>query len=290
MAKKNIFKNFSQAELDWQYNNRKRVPEVESLYKRWVEPSSGIIEQYETFLDIPYGNSDREILDIILPRTSGPYAVNLYLHGGYWMSRTKSDQTFLAKPILDSGAVFAAVEYDLIPNVRMADIVRQCRNAVSWIFKNAERFNIDINQVYVSGHSAGAHLASILISTDWDTIDGYSNILLRGACLISGIYDLRPVKLSYMQDILNFSNEEVRNFSPARFKLSFSGPVIVAVGSEESEEFCRQSSDLVNEWSVQGINCSYLELNGCNHFDILENFANLDGLLSKKIIEQMSLA
>ena len=284
-----IYKNFDQASLDLQYNNRQRVPEVENLYKSWLQPSKQVINDFDVQLDLAYGKSEREKLDLILPGNNGPNAINLYFHGGYWMSRTKSDQTFLARPFVESGVAFGLVEYDLIPDVRMADIIDQCRKAVVWIFENAENINVDKDRIFVSGHSAGGHLTSMLMATDWGSYSGGSANLIKGGCAISGIYELTPVQLSYMQKILGFSAHEVTNFSPIRFVEVPSIPFIIAVGQKESEEFCRQSRDFTNEWNARGANCTYLEVSNCNHFNILENLADPKSILVKTITNQIDL-
>ena len=136
MNKKLIFIKFNQSGLDLQYNNRKMVPEVESFYEHWIGPSKLIIDEFVAYLDLPYGSSEREKIDIIVPKKGGLHPININFHGGYRMSRSKSDQTFLARPYVESGAVFAAVEYDLIPDVRMSDIVGQCKKSLIWISKN----------------------------------------------------------------------------------------------------------------------------------------------------------
>ena len=205
------------------------------------------------------------------------------------MSRAKSDQTFIAKPFLKAGAAFCAIEYDLIPNVKMSDIVTQCRRAITWIFFNAKKFNIDTNKIFLSGHSAGGHLVSILMSTDWSLILDRNYRPFKGGCAVSGLFELEPVQLCYVQDILNLSDSDVLEFSPIRFEQVPKEPLIIAVGSDESSEFIRQSFDFSNSWSERGALCSYFKVAGCNHFNILNTLADPSSNLTNKIIDQMGI-
>jgi arylformamidase len=285
-----VFRDLDQAELDLEYNNRQRVPEFEQLYESWVGPCRQIIDDFDTKLGLSYGAGTREIIDLIQPASTPPVAVNLYIHGGYWMSRDISDQTFTARPFVEAGAAFGLLEYDLMPGVRMTDIVDQCRRAVAWIYDNADNLNIDRERIYVSGHSAGGHLTAMVVATDWPTFCGGPADMVKGGCAISGIYELAPIQLTYMQATLGLTDEEVRDFSPIRFANVPKSPMIVVPGESESVEFRRQSRDFVDDWNAKGGNCTYLEAPGCNHFTILPDFANADSRLARATLAQMGLS
>ena len=286
---KYVFKQFSQSELDIEYNNRLRVPEVESLYKSWVSPSEAIFSDFLSYKDLSYGSSKREKIDLILPSGKGPHPVNLYFHGGYWMSRQKTDQTFIARSFVQSGHAMALIEYDLIPQVRMSNIIDQCVQAVLWLFNNSKKFNLDPNKIFISGHSAGGHIVSMLCVADWQKHCPHFPDVIKGVCGISGVYDLLPVQKSYMQEILCFTDEEVREFSSIRFKNIPKIPFIIAVGGCESQEFIRQSKDFALEWNKKGGNCNFFNIEDKNHFTILEDLTNIKSTLVKKIVNQMSI-
>ena len=289
MQKKLVFENFDQASLDYQYNNRKRVPDVEKLYNSWIEPGQNIINKFNAKLNIPYGSGERQKLDFLLPKAKGLSPVNLYFHGGFWMSRSKSDQTFIAKPFVEAGAAFGLIEYNLMPNTRIADIVEECRAAVFWVSQNAEQFNIDPNRIFVSGHSAGGHLATMVAATDWAGSGGVEN-LIKGVCAISGIYDLKPIKASYIQETLCFTDSEVLEYSPVLFDIVPRMPVIIGVGNNESHEFYRQSKDMVDAWNFKGAQCKLVVIPKCNHFTVLSHLAEPKSLLAKAVLAQMGLS
>ncbi len=209
-----LFRDYDQTGLDAQYNNRKHVPDHLRYYESWEPMCSDVLAQVDHHIDLKYGDSPREGIDLILPKGDGPHPVQLYIHGGYWMSRSKSDQTFLARPFVEAGAAFGLIEYDLIPDVRISDIVGQCRSAVAWVHANAATYNLDPKRIYVSGHSAGGHLTIMLSLTDWPTFCGGPTDLMKGGCAISGIYELVPIQLCYMQETLGLSDEDLRVPSP----------------------------------------------------------------------------
>jgi len=284
-----IFRDYDQAGLDAQYNNRIHVPDHPDLYAGWVAPCRQVVSDFRHQLDVPYGNSPRETLDIFMPEGDGPFPVHVYIHGGYWMSREKSDQRFLARPLVEAGAVFILVEYDLIPNVRMADIVRQCRDAVAWVYDNAVDIDADPGRIHVSGHSAGGHLVAMLAQTDWLAHADVSQNLIRGGCAVSGIFDLEPIRQTYMQETLGLSEDEVAENSPLFFDPVPTVPLIVAAGGTETDEFRRQSNDFAKDWNDRGGKCTHLECTERNHFTILNDLADGDSALVDAIKTQMDL-
>ena len=272
-------------DLDAQYNNRAMVPEYIQMYEAWEPMCTEVFSAFSSHKNVAYGTSSRETLDIISPRHKGPHPALLYIHGGYWMSRTKGDQTFLARAYAQAGISFVLLEYDLIPEVRMGDIVNQCRSAATWVYHHAGDYGIDPDQIFISGHSAGGHLTAMLAATNWQTFSGAPENLIKGGIALSGIYDLTPVQHSYMQETLALTDEELANYSPQFFETAPSIPLIVAPGSAESDAFRHQSANLVNVWNAKGANCVYMEPAGCNHFSILAEFANPDSTLTQASIQ-----
>tara|TARA_S200000501_G_scaffold376992_1_gene433783 strand:- start:1374 stop:2264 length:891 start_codon:yes stop_codon:yes gene_type:complete len=284
-----IFREFDQKELDAQYNNRAHVPDYEDYYERWKPACAEVLTNFQNHLDLPYGSGARERIDLILPEGRGPHPIQLYIHGGYWMSRSKSDQTFLAKPFVETGVAFGLIEYDLIPDVRINDIVRQCRTAAAWIHENAHSYGLDANHIYVSGHSAGGHLTAMLALTDWTAFGEYPTNLMKGGCAISGIYNLNPIKLSYMQEVLSFNDREVVDNSPMLSDNVPKTPLIITVGAAETDEFRRQSKAFSDDWHSKGGNCSFMEQSGRNHFSILDELGDREGKLVQSILTQIGI-
>lgn len=289
MSEPKIFGDYDQDGLDAQYNNRAAVPEYVQMYEDWEPLCRNVLADFDHRVEAKYGTSPREAVDIVLPAGPGPHPALLYIHGGYWMSRTKSDQTFLARPYVEAGAAFILIEYDLIPDVRMADVVRQCRDAVAWVWANATDLGVDPDRLHVSGHSAGGHLTAMLADTDWTSYCGGPADLVKGGAALSGIYDLEPIRLTYMQETLALTPDEVALNSPIHTGQPPSTPLIVAVGGAETDEFRRQSDEFTNAWNRNGGACTYMERPGMNHFTILDDLANGDGGLFQAIAAQMGL-
>lgn len=272
-------------DLDAQYNNRAMVPEYVEMYEAWQPLSAEVFTAFPNHKNVAYGASSRETLDIISPRHKGPHPALLYIHGGYWMSRTKNDQTFLASAYAEAGISFVLLEYDLIPEVRMGDIVHQCRSAATWVYDHASDYGIDPDRIFLSGHSAGSHLTAMLAATNWQIFSGAPKDLIKGGIALSGIYDLTPVRHSYMQKTLALTDEELANYSPQFFEFAPTMPLIVAPGGAESDAFRYQSANLVDSWNAKGANATYMEPAGCNHFSILAEFADPNSMLSQATIQ-----
>jgi arylformamidase len=289
-----IFRDYTQAELDSQYDNRSRVPNHEEIYQARAEEAGAVLADFKTRLDVSYGPSGEETLDIYLPdspsSTTGGAPVNVFLHGGYWYSRHKDDFRFLARGLVPAGAVLVIVNYALIPSVDLSELVRQCRAAVAWTYRNADAFGGDSDRIHVSGHSAGGHLTTMMMATDWPGYkDNLPADLVKSGLAISGIYDLEPIRMSYMQKTLRFTPEDVSAFSPITLTPATGAPLTVAVGGDESEEFLRQSEEFAHAWQRPGIDCSLKVVPGMNHFTILGEFADPKSDLTKAVQKQMGL-
>jgi len=259
-----------------------------------------VLADFNVRLDIPFGPSPEETLDIYLPDSpatastlptaTGGAPVNVFLHGGYWFSRHKNDFRFLARGLVPSGAILVVVNYALIPSVDMDEVVRQCRAAVAWTHHNAANFGGDVERIHVSGHSAGGHLAAMMMATDWPAFgDGLPAGLIKGGAALSGIYDLSPIAKSFMQETLGLTPGQVTRYSPLFLAPAVDAPLIIGVGGDESEEFLRHGAALAAAWREKGVDCSLMELAGINHFTILGEYADPASDLTRAVRKQMGL-
>jgi len=282
-----VFRNYTRAELNRQYNNRAAVPEFLDLYAAWRKAGAALLDVHVHHLDVPYGIGEREKLDIIMPNPAlsgpGPYPVNVYFHGGYWSSRSKSDLILTATPFVEAGAVAVIAGYTLMPDVNLNDLIGQCRSAVSWVHTNATEINVDPERLFVSGNSAGGHITAMLMASNWPT-----NII-KGGCALSGVFDLEPLRHCYINDELKLSFDDITRNSPIAFDSVPQEPLIVAVGSEESDEFKRQSSEFTKAWNGRAGACTQMVITGCNHFTIVAEFADPTTELAISAIRQMGL-
>ena len=283
------FRDYDRAALDAQYDNRAAVPEHVEYYERWGRDCAAVRSAYAPLLDVAYGASDAETLDVF-PAAGGRAPVQVFFHGGYWMSRDKSDFGFLAPAFVDAGAALVVVNYALVPDVAMEELVRQCRLSVAWVHGNAASFGGDAGRIFVSGHSAGGHLVAMMMATDWPAFAGLPRDLVKGGCAISGVFDLEPVRLCYLNDTLGLTPAQVADNSPVRLAPLSESPLILAVGGDESAEFRRQSADLDAAWSERGAPVRVITRPGLDHFTILADFADRESPLTRAVLAQMGLA
>ena len=289
-----VYRDYGQEALDAQYNNRARVPEHEDIHAGYQARAAAVLEEFETRLDVSYGPSAEETLDVYLPENAAETAqgapINVFLHGGYWFSRHKNDFRFLAQGLTRAGAALVVVNYALVPSVDLDELVRQCRAAVAWTFDNAHTFGGDKERIFVSGHSASGQLTAMMMATDWPAFaGGLPTDLVKGGTAISGIYDLEPIRLTFMQETLGFTPEQVARNSPLGLTPATGAPLIVAVGGDESEEFLRQGETFTAQWAKEGVPCGMMVRPGINHFTILGEFADPESGLTRAVRKQMGL-
>ncbi len=268
------------------------MPEHVDIYAAFEAEGEAVLADFETRLDVSYGPSAEETLDIYLPQNQGPGGapINVFLHGGYWYSRHKNDFRFLARGQVPAGAVLVVVNYALVPSVDLDELVRQCRAAVAWIFENAAGFGADPDRLFVSGWSAGGHLTAMMMATDWPTFgDSLPADTVKGGAALSGIYDIAPIRMTFMQDTLGFTPEQVTRNSPITLAPTTGAPLIVAVGGDESEEFLRQGVEFAARWQAAGTPCRTMVLPGINHFTLLGEFADPGSDLTTAPLQQMGL-
>lgn len=272
-----LYRGMDRAAIDRQLNLRARWPEHGLYFDRWAKESAAARARIGGHLDLAYGDTGGQSLDLFLPKKGGKDGsqgsaarppILVFIHGGYWQSLDKGDFTYLAPPFLEAGIAFAAINYDLAPKIGIAEIVAQVRRAIVWLVENGTDHDLDVERLYVAGHSAGGHLAAMALLTDWTELDHAGAVArpVKGACSVSGVYELEPLRRSYHQDILRLDPATVATMSPVRQVPKSSGPLILAVGTEETEEFRLQQAELAAAWTDQGLPVRVVDLPGRNHF------------------------
>lgn len=280
-----VYKKYNQQELDLQYNNRFHVPDFEISLQRWERLSRLAEKKYKVIKDIPYGNKSREYLDIF--PSSNPYSKTLiFIHGGYWQKFDKSSFQFIAGVFADYGVTTVLINYPLAPDVSMDEIVDSCRKAIDWVYNNIVQFNGDADQLFIAGHSAGAHLAAMLmIKEEMQTHQRF----IKGICAISGLFNLIPIQLSNINDVLQMDKDEAISNSPALMLPDEKCPLLIAVGAEETNEFLEQSRELNNNWKNTTRYVELLEIPDLNHFSILDSICAANSLLHKSMCKLMKI-
>ena len=277
-----LYRNYDRAGLDAQYFLRGRVREHPEYFRRWAEDSAAVRRTRPCRLDIPY---DGERLDLF-PAERAAAPCLLFIHGGYWQALDKSDFSFLAPAFQDAGIAVAVVNYTLAPKAGMDEIVRQNRAAVAWLYRNAREYGIDPARIHVAGHSAGGHLTAMVLATDWAAFELDRNPV-RGACAISGLYDLEPIRLCYLNDVLGLDAAAVERNSPLHHLPKRSPPLILSVGTAETDEFLRQQEGFAAAWRAAGLSLEIADQLGDNHFDVVGRLGQ-ESALHRAVMRQIS--
>jgi arylformamidase len=270
MADGAVYRGYTRAQLDDEYNPRLKEPNFQSYFDRWGADSKKVRRGKTVKRDIAYGPGATDTLDIYTPKRAGPHPVLVYFHGGYWRRFGKADRAFIAPHITEPGVMMVSVDYALCPTVTMDELIAQCRRSLVWIHRHIAEHGGDPGRIYIAGESAGGHIVAMMASTDW-AAEGVSPApLIRGALAISGIYDLEPIPLTYLQPDVNLTSEQVARNSPIRHVHPSPTQVILAVGLDESAEFQRQMDAYSNAFVKAGIRHDLVRCGGRNHFSILD--------------------
>jgi arylformamidase len=259
--------------LDVQYNNRARIPEHPQIFTRWAESSKLARERLNGKLDVRYGDQAGETLDVF-PAAQAGAPVLVFIHGGYWRSLDKADHSFLAPAFVESGATVVVPNYALCPAVTIETIALQMTRALAWVWRNPGVHTGDPNRIAVVGHSAGGHLAAMMLSCRWkDVGDDLPPKLVPNAMSISGLYDLEPIRNTpFLQQDLQLTPASVRRLSPAFFPRP-RGTLYTLAGINESDEFLRQNQLIRDQWGPTTVPvCETVP--GRNHLDVLHDLAD----------------
>ena len=233
--------------------------------------------------DIAYGTTRAETLDVYPGDPGGP--VVFFIHGGYWRIGSSKEEGYVARGFVGRGASVVVPNYGLVPQVRLSEIVRQLRCAFRWTKAHISTFGGSADRIVVAGHSAGAHLAACLLRHDWYDDYGLDAAPIAGACLLSGLYDLRPLRHSSMQADFGFSTHEVLEHSPMLGLPERAPPLLVCYGSAQPAEFVRQSRDYFRAWRRAGLRGECWERPGLDHFNELEDFLDPQSELVSRILQ-----
>jgi arylformamidase len=280
--------------LDVQYNNRARIPEHPQIFERWARASAHSREGMTCHLDVRYGGGRNETLDVF-PSLRMNAPVMVFIHGGWWRSLDKSDHSFLAPSLVEAGAMVVMPNYALCPGtdeqpVSIEHITLQMVRALAWVYRNAALYGADPRHIVLAGHSAGAHLAAMMLSCDWKAVaDDLPARLVSLAFGISGVYDLEPIRQTpFLQNDLRLTPESVRKLSPARFRKP-RGQLYAAVGAQESEEFLRQNQLMQQAWGMGTVPvCEAIA--DTNHLNVLHDLADPQGRLQQIALDLLDLA
>ncbi len=264
------YRGMDRATLDAAYDNTAAVGPArrEQYVADWTARSDALRQARGGRIDLRYGAGARQRLDFFAcGRPAAPTFV--FIHGGYWQRNDKELYAFLGEGVLSAGFNWALIEYTLAPVARLDHIVAEARSAVAWVIEQAKELGGDPGRVFVGGHSAGGHLTAVAMD------DGR----VAGGVAISGIYDLEPIRLNYLNEKLGLDPAEAARNSPILHLPSRAAPLVVTVGLGELPELIRQSNEFVAAWKRHGLVGRYLPVAEHDHFSILEELARPDGVI-----------
>lgn len=274
-----IYKQYDQAALNHQYNNRELVPGYQDYFDLWARLNVETQTSYTVFRDLEYGHLSAEKLDIY-PSAKPKSPTMIFIHGGYWQMMDKTDFSFMAQAFVPRDLCTVIIGYPLAPVVTMGQIVESVRAAITWVHDHILDFGGDPNQIYLCGHSAGGHLATMMMTHPYHP----PGITLRGICALSGLYDLIPIQRSHVNGPIDMSIETAIRCSPIQYQ-PITIPLILAVGGAESDEYHCQQKDLYDRWSPSNGHITPLVLPGVNHFSILSELLESESALGRAVFD-----
>ena len=286
-----VWLDMDQKELDDAYDQTVYAPNQPLLAARRKVASESVIKRFGAPERVAYGSSEFEKLDIYKTKQANA-PVNVYIHGGAWRNGTAKDFAFLAETFVNAGAHSVILDFIQVQDAggSLMPMIHQVRSAVAWVYKNAASFGGDPNRVYLTGHSSGAHLTGCTLVTDWQKDFGLPANIIKGGLMVSGMYDLKPVRLSKRSQYVSFTDEIEQALSSQRHLDRLNAPIIVAYGTQETPEFQRQGRDFAAAVKAAGKPVEHIVGIGFNHFEMQETLGNPYGIAGRAALRLMNLA
>lgn len=278
------------AEREVQYNARESVPDFDACVRRYAESSARVRTRRPGVLDLRYGMGHDERLDLFLPAAShAPAPLFVFIHGGYWRAQRKEDAPVMAEAFNAAGAAVATLEYTLVPEATLGEVVREVRSAVAWLYRNVAAYGVDPNRLYVGGSSAGGHLAGMLAAPGWPARYGVPDDVIKGTLALSGLFDLRPLCDILPNTWLQLTPEQAAHQSPIFHLPERAGPMLLAVGGLETQGFKNQTRAFEAAWNGAGLASTRIPTPHCNHFDLVNELEDPASELTRAALAMMGL-
>ncbi len=286
-----VFLGMDQAELDAAYDQAVYAPnarDVQGRMRRLAVEARKRLGEPKRFA---YGATEIEKLDVY-PATKANAPIQIFIHGGAWRSGTAAEHADAAELFHHAGAVYVVPDFTLVQDAAdsLRSMAEQVRRAIAWVYRNANAIGGDINRIYLSGHSSGAHLAGVALITDWRSNYGFPDDFIKAALLCSGMYDLKGPRLSARSNYVKFDDAMEDALSAQRHLDKIRTPVLLVHGTLETPEFQRQTRDFAAALKQAGKPVELIVAEGFNHFEIRETFANPFGIVGRAALAQMQLS
>ena len=278
-----LYRNFAtQQEIDDQYDVERSVDDPKPYFELFVGDSAKARSELECLLDVPFGPTVEETVDIF-PARDADAPILVFIHGGYWRRLSSKEFSLVARGLVAHGITVAITNYALCPKVTLSEITRQSRAAVAWLARADYSFAGSRERIFVSGHSAGGQQVGRLLSTQWEADYGLPADIIKGGFATSGLFDLNPLRYSFLQAMVQIDQQTIQRESPLFNLPAHAPPMHASVGGAESDEFRRQSASYVDAWQAAGLVGAYSEQPGRNHFTAITDFAEADSPLCKQV-------
>ncbi|APU17285.1 alpha/beta hydrolase [Actinoalloteichus fjordicus] len=283
-----VYAGFDQAELDREYSPSSCVPDLARLLDDYAVAGVRARAALRVRLDLRYGPDPMQALDFF-PADAPEAPLLVFVHGGYWQELGKGDASFPALDLIPAGAAFASVGYGLAPEHSLEEIVASVRQGLWWLVEHAESLGVDPARIHLAGSSAGAQLVAMALCHA-ALPDGRSpSEVFAGATLLSGVYDLEPIRLSYVNRALGLDAAAARRNSPLHLLPDRLPPLIVARGADETSEFARQHDDMIRAVRAVGGEVCDLVVDGRNHFDLPFDLGDPATSLGRAVLAQLGV-
>lgn len=264
------------ASIDAEYDPERRAGPRGPFIDWYVRESALVRERFEHRLDVAYGPTPAETLDVF-PSPAPNSPILMFIHGGYWRALSSKEFNFVAGGLVPHGVTVAVMNYALCPEVEIADITRQSRAAVAWLARNARQFSGDPARLFAAGHSAGGQQVGMLLS------DQGPSSAIRGGIAISGLFDLRPLRHSWLQPTLKLAEQSAQEQSPLLRIPDRAPPLLVSVGGDESEAMLGQTRNYLAAWTAAGLDGECFPQPGINHYEAVYGLADPSSPLAQAV-------
>ncbi len=286
-----VFMNYDQVELDAAYDQGAYEANLGQIGQRGGSNSEAVRERLGQPKRVAYGPTEIEKLDIYRAKHAKA-PVFVFMHGGTWRTGSAKDSAAPAEMFLDHGVHYVTLDFINVLDAKgdLRPMAQQVRRAIAWVHKNTASFGGDANRIYIGGHSSGGHLCGLALVTDWEKEFGVPADTVKGGICISGMYDMKPVRLSARGDYVKFDDAMEDSMSAIRHIDRLTVPVTVAYGTFETPEFQRQSRDFAVAVQNAGKRFTLIEAKNYAHMEMGESLANPYGPAGRAALAMIGLA
>jgi len=273
------YRGFSDEELEREYSPSSCLPggDLAPVIERYIEQSADARRRLPVIEGVQYGVAESQYLDLF-PAEDKAAPLHIFIHGGYWQQLSARESAVMAPALHKAGVSLAVVNYTLAPDASIGAMIEECRNAILYLRDRAAEMGFDPNRISASGHSAGAHLLAMVMAGDWPGENPVGKTIY-----ISGIYDLEPIALTYVNEPLGLDSETAKALSPLKQDFHHECPALVIAGENETGEFQRQSKAWHEHLLGAGVASEFRLLN-CNHFDIIQCDALINEIVARTYV------